>query len=214
MLDRYELQLKQITDKINSYFTAQNDYIKCKAGCSICCSNGNYPISELEYLYLKKGIELNYSKEDIELLHKKVWKIYKARQKFMKHNSNIHEFLYVCPFLKNDLCSVYEYRPLICRAHGLISKDSINPETKSNLPYCVNMGLNYSEIIDSEKKSFSMEKIKTLGYKIMPNAYDVSCSSLMNAFNGVDFGDIRMSYEWVIMDIPDYKKIMKKFNHQ
>lgn len=211
MLERYESQLNLITDKINSYFTEQNDYIKCKMGCSFCCSNGYYPISELEYLYLKKGIELYYSQEDINELRTNAWAIYKSRQEFIKHNQDIYEFSFVCPFLKNNACSVYKYRPLICRAHGLISKDSINPKTKSNMPYCVNLNLNYANVLDEDKKSFSVDKIKNFGYTVSPKAYDISCSSLMNLFENVTFGDIRMIYEWVIMDIPDYETIIKLF---
>jgi Fe-S-cluster containining protein len=211
MLERYESQLNQITDKINFYFTEQKDYIKCKMGCGLCCSSSYYPISELEYKYLKKGIELYYSKEDIDALHKKAWEIYKNRQEFKKQNPNIFDFVYVCPFLKDNVCSVYQYRPIICRAYGLILKDSINPDKKSNLPYCVDLNLNYANVWDAKKKSLSKDKIESFGFKVQPKVYDVSCSTLMNLFEDATFGDIRMIYEWVIMDIPDYEEIMKLY---
>ena len=214
MLECYESQLNQITVKIDSYFAQQKDYIKCKQGCSICCSNSYYPSSELEYKYLKKGIELYYSKEDVELLHKKVFEIYKNVLEFKKNNSNIFEFSYVCPFLKDNKCSVYKYRPLVCRAHGLIIKDSsakIAKEAKGSIPYCVNENLNYSNIWDDEKKLLSREKVEALGLKVTPKVYDLSCSSLMNLFEGVTFGDTRIIYEWVIMDMPDYEELMKLY---
>lgn len=208
MLEHYESQLNQVSEMINSYFARQKDYIKCKRGCSLCCSNSYYPASELEWRYLKKGIENYFSNADIEELHKKVWQIHKDRQEFTKQNANSDDFSYVCPFLKNNECSIYEYRPLVCRAHGLIIKDPASQSAKGSLPYCVNENLNYSNIWDEDKKALSKEKVEALGLKVTPKVYDVSCSSLIKLFDGVTFGDNRMIYEWVIMDIPGYQELM------
>ncbi|MEI7473941.1 MAG: YkgJ family cysteine cluster protein [bacterium] len=208
MLKTYELQLNEITNKLNSYFKEQKDYIKCKIGCGYCCSNAYYPISNIEYDYIKKGINLLFSKEDIKELNEKVWEIYKNRQIFIKNNSNIHDFAYTCPFNKENSCTIYEYRPILCRTYGLISIDT--SLGKENLPYCINLNLNYANIWDYETSGFSNKKIKELEYKTMPKAYDVSYSSLIKAFTEVDFKEIRMLYEWIILDIPDYQNIMDK----
>ena len=55
---------------------------------------------------------------------------------------------YQCPFLINRLCSVYKYRGIVCRTHGLAWYDE--DENKIKLPYCVNIGLNYSKVFDRE----------------------------------------------------------------
>jgi len=209
MLEKYESYLKKVTDEINSYFAEQKDYLKCKAGCGICCSNGYYPISEIEYKYLKKGFEPFYSQEDMDLLHEKVWEIYKNREIFRK-SKDINEYAYVCPFLKNDMCSLYEHRPIVCRMYGLLVKDPENREKKGKMAYCVNQGLNYANVWDFETKRLSLDKINALGLKVMPKSYDVSCTAIMDSFEGIIFGDIRMLYEWIIMDIPGYEDIMKK----
>lgn len=212
MLEKYELHLNKISEKIDSYFELQKEYIKCAQGCSICCSNSYYPITELEYSYIKKGLE-NFSKEEIEALRQKALDIFKQRKEFLKTNSEIKDFEYVCPFLKDNSCCVYNFRPLICRSHGLIINeyyDSLySNKTKSYMPHCVNLGLNYSQIYDTQKKAFTYEKIEALGLKTKPEAYDVSCSALMNSCEGLNFGDVRMIYEWIIMDIPDYKEILQ-----
>lgn len=212
MLEKYEKHLNKITDEINSCFEQQKEYIKCQKGCSICCSNGYYPISELEYSYIKKGLE-NFSKEEIEALQKKALDIFKQRKEFLKTHSEVKDFEYVCPFLKDNSCCVYQFRPLICRSHGLIINeyyDSLySKKTKSYMPHCVNLGLNYAQIYDIEKKAFCYEKVKELGLKTKPQAYYISCPDLMNSFEETTFGDIRMIYEWIIMDIPDYEKIIK-----
>lgn len=211
MLEKYETHLNKITDEITSYFDEQKDYIKCKQGCSICCSNSYYPITELEYSYIKKGLE-SFFKEDIESLQKKALEIYRQRREFLKTHSDIKDFEYVCPFLKDNLCCVYNYRPLICRSHGLIISDCSETPPKRYMPYCVHHELNYANVYDTKEKSFSDDKINSLGYKTLPKAYDVSCSSLMGSCEDVNFGDVRMIYEWIIMDIPNYKIIMQNIS--
>lgn len=212
MLEKYEEHLNKITDEISSYFNEQKDYIKCKQGCSICCSNSYYPITELEYSYIKKELE-NFSIDEIESLQKKALEIYKQRKEFLKTHSEAKDFEYVCPFLRDNLCCVYTHRPLICRSHGLIVKeyyDSLyRDKTKSYMPYCVNLGLNYAQVYDTTKRAFSYEKIESLGLKTKPEAYDISCSALMKTFEDLTFGDVRMIYEWIIMDIPDYEAILQ-----
>ena len=49
---------------------------------------------------------------------------------------------YKCPFLINNLCSLYERRGIICRTYGL----AYLSDGKIKLPQCANEGLNYSEI--------------------------------------------------------------------
>ncbi|MEI8390654.1 MAG: YkgJ family cysteine cluster protein [bacterium] len=207
MLEKYQLKLAKLTEEINSYFDEQKDFIKCSAGCGICCTKGYYPLFELEYKYLKKGLELHFSQEKIKNLQDKAHEIYKNRQNFLKNDSNVHNFFYVCPFLENDKCSIYSYRPIICRTYGLISRDFENTKTKIHLPHCVSTGLNYADVWNSEAKSFSKAKIEAFGIKTEPKFYDISFGRILESFQELPMGDSRMLYEWIFMDIPDYQKL-------
>lgn len=123
----YPKFLKELDKKLNACFLEQKDFIHCKAGCSACCEKGDYPLSDIELEYLMQGF-INLEPE------KKI--IVQENFKTMKKGGK-------CPFLIDKLCSIYPYRPIICRTHGLayLMKDG-----RANVPYCANEGKNYSEV--------------------------------------------------------------------
>lgn len=136
MLKRYEKFLEVFDKKIDRYFDEQCEFIKCKPKCSMCCEVGEYPFSRLEAEYLMSGfVKLP---PDIQTR-------IKAEIKRLKANN---PKLYRCPFLIDGLCSVYDYRGIVCRTHGLAWFDE--DQNKIRLPYCVNKGLNYSKVFDRE----------------------------------------------------------------
>ena len=119
--------LKSLDKKLEGYFEDYKPYVCCKAGCSSCCEKGDYPISDIELEYLIHGfVSLE---QDIK---RQVQENFKNIQKGG-----------CCPFLVNNLCSVYQYRPIICRTHGLayLMKDG-----RANVPYCVNEGKCYGSV--------------------------------------------------------------------
>lgn len=136
MLKRYEKFLNILDKRFEKYFEEQCEYIKCKPRCSHCCEIGEYPFSRLELEYLMSGFvqlpfEIKHNiKEEIKRLKAEKPKMYK------------------CPFLVDGLCCVYQYRGIVCRTHGLAWFDE--NENKIRLPYCVNIGLNYSTVFDRE----------------------------------------------------------------
>ncbi len=113
--------------KIEEYFEEHKDYICCKAGCSDCCEKGDYPVTEEEL----KHIMLGYSALDNES---------KIR---VQNNIKAMERGGACPFLLDKLCSIYPYRPMVCKIHGLayITKNNI-----VKVPYCANSGKNYAKV--------------------------------------------------------------------
>lgn len=125
--------------KIDNYFEAHKDYICCKAGCSECCEKGDYPITEEEL----KQLMLGYSKLD------------NASKIRVQENINKMENGGACPFLLDKLCSVYEYRPMVCRIHGLayLTKNNV-----VKVPYCANSGKNYAKVYSNGE--FKAEPIK------------------------------------------------------
>ena len=104
-----------------------------------------------------------------------------------------------CPFLGDDnICTVYEFRGLICRTFGLLTtRDNKN----ISMPFCQELGLNYSKIYDSKTKTFDPELIKKHGYKNIPKIYDLRFKTLMSEDIFVDkkieFGEIKALIEWL-----------------
>jgi len=134
MLQRYEQFLKKFDKRLDRYFEEQCEYIRCKEGCSACCEVGEYPFSRLEAEYLMSG----FIKLPADVKNK-------IRQEIRRLKSE-NPKMYKCPFLIDKKCSVYQYRGIVCRVHGLAWFDG----EKIQLPYCVNKGLNYSKVFDRE----------------------------------------------------------------
>jgi hypothetical protein len=208
MLEKYAIYLEKLKTRLDGYFHDQKEYIKCKAGCGVCCTLCYYPVSQLEYAYMKIGAEKCFTPTERDEINQKCIQIIKDRKNFLKTNPNIMDFYYTCPFLVNGSCGNYEHRALLCRSHGLIYQD-IERENKHNLPYCFKLGLNYADVWDESINSFSQEKADQLGIKASPKVYDLSYSSLMRDALGVEFGDVRMLVEWIVMDIPNYEELIK-----
>ena len=208
-LEKYIEYIGVLKEKLDSYFKDQEEFLKCKAGCDICCTNSYYPVSQLEYEYIRIGLNENFTDEEREELNKTAIKIIKNRRIFAKTNPNLLEYSYACPLLVNGYCGVYRYRALVCRSHGLIYKDVDKPN-KNNAPHCMSLGLNYSNIYDEATKQFSTEKAKSLGIKATLKVYDLSYSILIENAGGLDFGDVRMLVEWIVMDVPNYEELLKE----
>ena len=54
-MDNYKIFLKEFDKKLENYFNQHKEYVHCKIGCSHCCENGDYPLSQLELEYLMQG---------------------------------------------------------------------------------------------------------------------------------------------------------------
>ncbi len=123
----YEAFLEELDKRLAAYFNEYKEYICCEVGCSYCCEKGDYPLSDIELQYLMKGYIL---------LDNAVKQAVRNNIKNMKKGG-------VCPFLLNNKCSVYAFRPIICRVHGLAylcNKNTVK------VPYCVNYGKNYAKV--------------------------------------------------------------------
>lgn len=208
-LEKYIDYTEILKEKLDVYFKDQKEFLKCKAGCDICCKSSYYPVSELEYEYVRIGINQCFTEEEREKINQATINILKDRRIFAKTNPNLLEYVYECPLLVNGACGIYKYRALLCRSHGLIYKD-IENSNKHNVPHCMTLGLNYSDVYDMETKQFSEAKAKEMGIKATPQAYDLSYSIMMEQSGISDFGDVRMLFEWILMDIPNYEELIKE----
>ena len=136
-------------------FEAQKPFIKCKEGCAYCCREGEYPISELEYINLM--FYYNELEDNI-------------KDRVNENISNLleksREKMYECPFLVDNRCSVYPARAIICRTFGLISYDE---KGRKRMPFCVDLDLNYSNVYDKEtQKELDNEIMKGLDIDLIP----------------------------------------------
>lgn len=188
------MYLKALDKRFEKYFEAQKNYIFCKEGCSLCCEDSQYPYTEVEYRYLMLGVEQ---------LERNIWdtiaeNIERIKAEKSKCTDNA-EFEYVCPFLINKKCCVYEHRGLICRRFGLAYFAENN---RVKVPYCVHHGLNYSNVYDTKTKMLSQEMFDATGFEVEPLAYNVSLKSLLKNeavdYLELDFGETRMLIDWFI----------------
>lgn len=195
MLELYEKYLENIGKSLDKFFEEQKPYICCTKGCSLCCETGEYPFSELEFKYAMLGYN-KLSEEEKNIVINKAAEIKKNKESFAGK-----KFLYECPFLINNVCSIYKHRGLICRNHGLAyySKDK-DGETKYLLPHCVNDKLNYYSVYDEKMGTISSEKWAKTGIESEPVSHNVSWEFLTNNETtktlGIDFGDAKSLIDW------------------
>ena len=159
----YSVFIKNLDKKLKQYFELHKEYICCCMGCSFCCEKGDYPISQVELEYLIHGFMV--LPDNIKrLVQENIKNIQKGK---------------ICPFLIDKKCSVYEYRPIICRVHGLayLCKDGV-----VKIPYCVNNGKNYTNVYKD-----GMVTINPIKENL----------DTPNVLKDIDFGEIRNLIDWI-----------------
>ena len=161
---KYQHFLTDFDKKLAEYFQRDTSYICCHAGCSSCCEKGDYPISQLELEYIMQGF--------IQLDNETKIKIQENIKKLEKGCK--------CPFLVHKKCSIYQYRPIICRVYGLayLCKNNI-----VKIPYCVHEGKNYASIYKFDNE-----------ISIAPIAENLDTPNVLKDF---DYGEIRNLYDWI-----------------
>lgn len=200
MIEKYEKYLDIINGNIQKFFEQQKPYICCKAGCSICCETGEYPLSELEYQYLMLGYN-NLDENIQKVIQLKIEQIKKDKKETFEKNQK-KGFMHQCPFLLEKKCSIYKYRPIICRSYGLASyMEDKEGNLSYNMPCCCRLGLNYSSVFDEETKTFSSKKWKETGIEIEPLSYNVGIDFLtdnnITKEIGIVFGEKKALLDWM-----------------
>ena len=190
----YKQYLNTIQSVVNEYFENQKEYICCQKGCAHCCETGAYPFSRLEFDYLMIG----FFKMDLKEQQGVIKRIQELKKEY-ETVENKEKFMYRCPFLNDEkICTVYDYRGLICRTFGLLKP---NKDGKINMPFCQSLGLNYSKVYNREKKMLDENLVKDLGYKNTPKAYQIDLKTLMSKdlFKDVvlDFGEVKSLVDWL-----------------
>ncbi len=196
-MEKFYQFIRVIMERINSHFEDQKEYIHCKEGCSLCCEKGEYPCSELEFEFLKQGFSLL----DKDIQQQIVENIVQLKKEKAEFDGKL--FMHKCPFLINHRCSVYPFRMIICRTFGLSYYEKATYEEKNTLkvPFCIEQGLNYSEVYDKENQTFSTELFKKTGYKKEPLTYNLDVEFLVKKFGqeimDLDFGEFKRLLDWL-----------------
>lgn len=193
-LTKYKQYLNTLDQVLTKYFDDQKEFIFCQKGCSHCCEEGTYPLSELEYAYLLLGF---FKIPPVEQ-RKVIQRIQKLKEEYKKTEDK-KNFHHRCPFLSEDkVCTVYEHRALICRTFGLLT---ITSEGKCVVPFCNDLGLNYSNVFNYERRGIDFELVKKLGCKSKPKPYNTNLRTLMSPsmFEGepIDFGEVKTMMEFL-----------------
>lgn len=162
-MQEFKQFIDELDQKLSTYFDFYKEHICCHKGCSACCEKGDYPLSELELRFVMLGYESLDSDTKI--------KVQKNFKTIVKGEA--------CPFLINKECSIYPYRPIVCRTHGLVY---LIDEEKVKLPYCVHDGLNFSKLYKNGK------------IIIKPISENLDTKILLKDFK---FGEIRNLFDWL-----------------
>ena len=190
MINRYRKYLELLDVRLSHMFEKQAPFIKCKNGCAYCCKDGEYPLSELEYVNLMMYYE-TLSNDLKDAINSNIKKLLQT---------NKHKF-YECPFLINNSCSVYSARPLLCRSFGLIS---FMNDGRPKMPFCVELGLNYADV--SDKNTHQLVRCAEDGTE--PKAYNIDRRTLRdketeNLFD-IFFGEDKALVEWLREDAENF----------
>jgi Fe-S-cluster containining protein len=91
-IDKYFALRKEIDNLTENLFRLHKLHVKCLKGCSLCCEN--FSVLPVEFHAIQHEISVKTLKTEV----------------FDEKS---------CKFLKNNECTIYNSRPIICRTQGL-----------------------------------------------------------------------------------------------
>lgn len=100
------VKLARIRQSAETLFLYSNEFVACKKGCAFCCHQ-SIQLSSMEAGYIASNTGI----QPVALSAP----IYRDPLGFSEKTP--------CPFLKQGACSIYEFRPLICRIHVSLDVD-------------------------------------------------------------------------------------------
>ncbi len=110
-------RLKALYVDMDSYYGNAADYygFDCKGCMENCCLTRFYHHTHIECLYLLEGLSFLAKKKQIETTKKAADYNKKAIESDVKKK----QARQMCPLNFDGLCILYNYRPMICRLHGV-----------------------------------------------------------------------------------------------
>jgi Fe-S-cluster containining protein len=110
-------RLREIFDAMDRAYNEAEEYYQffCSGCTDSCCLTRFYHHTFLEYFYLLTGYQAT-AKEKQNAIRKKAATV--CRKTAAEGQQAIH-VRHMCPLNFDGLCSLYAYRPMICRMHGI-----------------------------------------------------------------------------------------------
>jgi Fe-S-cluster containining protein len=135
--------------------------IRCRAGCTDCCHH-SFQITDIEAGYIAKGVR-SLDRETREALRAR------AREYMEAYGSGQR---LACPALDHGVCSIYDFRPLMCHKFGM---PLYNPDKPDKIFACE---LNFTD--GEEIEDSSLIQIQTgihQAWKDLRSEYDAARGS-------------------------------------
>jgi Fe-S-cluster containining protein len=127
LFEIYAQVMDTLDHKVRIFHEEFKHHLNCRKGCSSCCQNIHFKIRHIEASYLLQGYEQLPDEAKLKILN---------NLKYPSESEQHH-----CPALVDGACSLYEHRPAVCRAFGIII------ELGDELAVCP---LNFTETIPGE----------------------------------------------------------------
>lgn len=130
---RYEAIAAEVDGVFAKYEDDMSELVKCGKGCSDCC-HALFDVTLVEAMYINSkfnekfsGLERSRILERADQADRQIHKIKRKVYKASKEGRPVTEILQEvskarvrCPMLSDDnLCEMYEHRPLTCRLYGV-----------------------------------------------------------------------------------------------
>ncbi len=128
---------EKIVDLVDSAFeqvkNQNGDLVKCNSGCSDCC-HALFDLTLIEAIYINHRFLEQFKDQKREeiieranIVDRKIYKIKRQAYKEIEKGQNEIKILadigaerVRCPLLnKEEMCELYQYRPITCRAYGI-----------------------------------------------------------------------------------------------
>jgi Fe-S-cluster containining protein len=131
--ERYEAVTAEVDAVFAKFETEMSDLVKCGKGCSDCCY-ALFDVTLVEAMYINNKFNKKFSglerstimtraDQADRQIHKLKRKVFKASQEGKSASEILMEVSKArvrCPMLSDDdLCEIYEDRPITCRLYGV-----------------------------------------------------------------------------------------------
>jgi len=136
-LTKLEALYADLGQRLNTYASDSKNSVLCHAGCSHCCKSGGFfAVTLIEALRLNRAAAALPDSHRNEVMHAARYLLtqqssifatvpgapdqpgHRDEALFSARVSAVTRTHPACPLLKDDLCSIYEGRPFLCRAYG------------------------------------------------------------------------------------------------
>lgn len=169
--ERYEAVTAEVDAVFNKFETEMGDLVKCGKGCSDCC-NALFDVTLVEAMYINSKFNEKFSgigrsrimqraDQADRQIHRLKRKVFKASQEGRPATEILMEVSKArvrCPMLSDDnLCEIYENRPITCRLYGVPT--SIGGEAHT----CSQTGFKGGEKYPTVNMDIILDKLLTIG---------------------------------------------------